>query len=44
MLARLYDALHDPASENQAALTCPTDTGSRRYAHRYFARRRAPVQ
>jgi len=38
MLARLYDALHDPAS--QATLTCPTDTGSGGYTHRYF---RAPA-
>src|SRR5258705_1794435 len=38
MLARLYDALHDPAS--QASLTCPTDTGSGGYTHRYF---RAPA-
>ncbi len=33
-IARLYDALHDPA--RQAALTCPTDTGSGGYTHRYF--------
>src|SRR6266403_2389622 len=38
MLARLYDALHDPAM--QAVLTCPTDTGSGGYTHRYF---RAPT-
>jgi 4-hydroxyphenylacetate 3-monooxygenase len=38
MLARLYDALHDPAA--QATLTCPTDTGSGGYTHRYF---RAPT-
>ena len=38
MLARLYDALHDPAM--QAVLTCPTDTGSAGYTHRYF---RAPT-
>ncbi len=38
MLARLYDALHDPAS--RAVLTCPTDTGSGGYTHRYF---RAPA-
>jgi len=37
MLARLYDALHDPAT--QPVLTCPTDTGSGGYTHRYF---RAP--
>jgi 4-hydroxyphenylacetate 3-monooxygenase len=33
-IARLYDALHDPAQ--QAVLTCPTDTGSGGYTHRYF--------
>ncbi len=33
-LARLYDALHDPAA--QEALTCPTDTGSGGFTHRYF--------
>src|SRR5258706_9372062 len=38
MLARLYDALHDPAQ--QPALTCPTDTGSGGYTHKYF---RAPA-
>jgi len=38
MLARLYDALHDPAM--QPVLTCPTDTGSGGYTHRYF---RAPA-
>src|SRR4030095_11367135 len=34
MLARLYDALHDPAQRD--VLTCPTDTGSGSYTHRYF--------
>jgi 4-hydroxyphenylacetate 3-monooxygenase len=38
MLARLYDALHDPAK--QALLTCPTDTGSGGFTHRFF---RAPA-
>ena len=38
MLARLYDALHDPAQRD--VLTCPTDTGSGGYTHRYF---RAPA-
>ena len=38
MLARLYDALHDPATHD--VLTCPTDTGSGGYTHRYF---RAPA-
>src|SRR5258708_30719665 len=34
MLARLYDALHDPAA--QAVLTCPTDTGSGGYPPRHL--------
>ena len=38
MLARLYDALHDPATRD--VLTCPTDTGSGGYTHRFF---RAPT-
>jgi len=38
MLARLYDALHDPAT--QPVLTCITDTGSGGYTHKYF---RAPT-
>ena len=33
-IARLYDALHDPKSK--AALTCPTDTGSNGYTHKFF--------
>jgi 4-hydroxyphenylacetate 3-monooxygenase len=33
-LARLYDALHDPATKD--VLTCPTDTGSGGYTHKYF--------
>jgi 4-hydroxyphenylacetate 3-monooxygenase len=33
-LARLYDALHDERSHS--ILTCPTDTGSGGYTHRYF--------
>lgn len=33
-IARLYDALHDPATHD--TLTCPTDTGSGGYTHRYF--------
>jgi 4-hydroxyphenylacetate 3-monooxygenase len=33
-ISRLYDALHDPHTKD--ALTCPTDTGSRGYTHRYF--------
>lgn len=38
MLARLYDALHDPTHHD--VLTCDTDTGSGGYTHRYF---RAPA-
>jgi 4-hydroxyphenylacetate 3-monooxygenase len=38
MVARLYDALHDPVS--QAVLTCQTDTGSGGYTHKFF---RAPT-
>src|SRR5438132_1224657 len=38
MLARLYDALHAPATHT--LLTCATDTGSGSYTHRYF---RAPM-
>ena len=38
MLARLYDALHAPASRD--VLTCATDTGSGSYTHRFF---RAPT-
>src|SRR5262249_25801087 len=34
MIARLYDALHDP--ERKAILTTPTDTGSGGYTHRFF--------
>jgi 4-hydroxyphenylacetate 3-monooxygenase len=34
MVARMYDALHDPATKD--ALTCPTDTGSGGYTHRFF--------
>src|SRR5437868_13141930 len=33
-IARLYDALHDPATKD--VLTAPTDTGSGGYTHRYF--------
>ena len=33
-MARLYDALHDPAKKD--ILTCPTDTGSGGYTHKYF--------
>lgn len=34
MTARLYDALHDPATKD--LLTAPTDTGSDGYTHRFF--------
>jgi two-component FAD-dependent monooxygenase len=34
MVARMYDALHDPATKD--ALTCPTDTGGGGYTHRFF--------
>src|SRR6266851_1343994 len=34
MIARLYDALHDPA--RQAILTTRTDTGSGGFTHRFF--------
>ena len=34
MIARLYDALHDPAHKD--VLTTETDTGSGGYTHRYF--------
>ena len=33
-IARLYDALHAP--ETKDVLTCPTDTGSDGYTHRFF--------
>jgi 4-hydroxyphenylacetate 3-monooxygenase len=33
-IARLYDALHDPRTKD--TLTCPTDTGSGGYTHKYF--------
>ena len=39
MIARLYDALHDPA--RQAVLTTPTDTGTRRLHSPSSTRRRA---
>jgi 4-hydroxyphenylacetate 3-monooxygenase len=34
MIARFYDALHDPASK--AVMTTGTDTGSGGYTHRYY--------
>ncbi|WP_020670894.1 4-hydroxyphenylacetate 3-hydroxylase N-terminal domain-containing protein [Amycolatopsis nigrescens] len=34
MVARLYDALHDPAQ--RGVLTAPTDTGSDGYTHKFF--------
>ncbi len=33
-LARLYDALHD--KKHKAVLTCPTDTGSGGFTHKFF--------
>jgi 4-hydroxyphenylacetate 3-monooxygenase len=33
-IAKLYDALHDPTSRD--VLTCPTDTGSGGYTHKFF--------
>jgi len=33
-VAKLYDALHDPAQ--QGALTCPTDTGTGGFTHKFF--------
>lgn len=33
-IARLYDALHDPQTAD--VLTCPTDTGSGGYTHKFF--------
>jgi 4-hydroxyphenylacetate 3-monooxygenase len=33
-IARLYDALHDP--KDRELLTCPTDTGSGGFTHRFF--------
>jgi 4-hydroxyphenylacetate 3-monooxygenase len=33
-IAKLYDALHDPAQ--QPVLTCPTDTGSGGFTHKFF--------
>jgi len=33
-LARLYDALHDPAQRD--VLTCPVDTGTGTFTHRFF--------
>jgi 4-hydroxyphenylacetate 3-monooxygenase len=34
MIARMYDALHDPARRD--VLTVPTDTGSGGYTHRFY--------
>ena len=34
MIARMYDALH--RAEHRDVLTCPTDTGSGGYTHRFF--------
>ncbi|MEU6405195.1 4-hydroxyphenylacetate 3-hydroxylase N-terminal domain-containing protein [Streptomyces sp. NPDC046985] len=40
MVARLYDALHDP--RHRPVLTAPTDTGSGGYTHRFFTTPRGP--
>ncbi len=34
MVARMYDALHDPATKD--VITCPTDTGNGGFTHRFF--------
>jgi 4-hydroxyphenylacetate 3-monooxygenase len=41
-LARLYDALHDPAKKG--VLTIPTDTGSGGFTHKYFRVARSPEE
>ena len=33
-MAKLYDSLHDDAKRDE--LTCPTDTGSSGYTHKFF--------
>ena len=33
-IAKLYDALHDP--KHKDVLTCPTDTGSGSFTHKFF--------
>src|SRR5215216_1296968 len=38
-VARLYDALHDPRTKD--VLTCPSDTGTGGYTHKYFRVARA---
>src|SRR4051795_4959768 len=40
MLARLYDALHDPAQRD--TLVMPTDTGNGGYTHRFFRAAHTP--
>jgi 4-hydroxyphenylacetate 3-monooxygenase len=39
MIARLYDALHDPAMKDE--LTRPTDTGSGGFTHKYYVAARS---
>ena len=34
MVARMYDALHDPATKD--VITCPTDTGNGGFTHRFY--------
>ena len=40
MIARLYDALHDPARRD--VLTTPTDTGGGGFTHPFFRTARSP--
>ncbi len=42
MLARMYDALHDPATA--PSLTCPTDTGNGGFTHAFFKVPRSPEE
>ena len=39
LVARLYDALHDPKTKD--TMTSPTDTGSSGYTHSYFRKARS---
>src|SRR3979409_1162846 len=39
-IARLYDALHDPKQKD--VLTCPTDTGSGSFTHKFFRAAQSP--
>ena len=42
MLARMYDALHDPSTAS--SLTCPTDTGNGGFTHAFFKVPRSPEE